>query len=63
MMPATVSPFTTTASMTPNSGMPEAKLNVPSTGSMTKARSASPSPCSSAGLSEHASSPTIIADW
>ena len=41
------------ASMTPNSGTPEAKLKVPSTGSTTKARSASPSRGSSAGSSRN----------
>src|SRR5690606_32591300 len=61
MIPATVSPFDTTASITPKSGTPEAKLKVPSTGSIVKASSASPSPSSSASFSEHASSPTITA--
>ena len=40
----THSPRCTTASMHPKSGMPDAKLKVPSTGSMTKARSADASP-------------------
>jgi hypothetical protein len=59
--PATASPRTMAATITPNSGRPEAKFLVPSTGSITKARSASPSLVRSEGSFSVASSPTSTA--
>ena len=58
MIPPTVSPPETIAAITPKSGTPEAKLNVPSIGSTTMAVSASASFDSSAGSAATDSSPT-----
>jgi len=60
-MPAVVTPFSTIAHMTPNNGMPCAKLNVPSIGSSTKANSAVDRPSKMEGSSLKASSPTTSA--
>jgi hypothetical protein len=61
MTPATVSPRTVTAVMTPNNGRLAAKFRVPSTGSTMKANSASAMVSSSAGSLCALSSPITTA--
>ena len=61
MIPATTSPLTVTAAIVPNSGRPDAKFFVPSTGSTRKARSASARAFRSDGSRSVASSPTTTA--